>query len=527
MALDTSPGHLRRPFATQFERALPVLILAALLAVVPFLGPDSIRLGPSFSWPAFTLQAVGAASIAAVWIAPQLGAPILVMFVYLNVSQILVSQHDLPSSLRVLIVLLVISAWRRRGGRAILEASINPLTLLLGLYVLLLMVSSTIARDASLADERWLEAMKAGVILILFVAMVSSREAVRLATWALVGVATLLSSLGIFQQLTGNFDNQFWGFARIKQAHIVDEVVQPRIAGPLGDPNFFAQILLIVVPIALALAWNERSGRLRTLALSSAGVIVTAIVLTYSRGAGLAMACQALLLWATSRRRLRLAAVTAIIAVVFITALPANFTRRLTTVRQLMPGEQTALHPDSSFEARKLFTQTAWQMFLDQPLLGVGAGNYTEYFDEYAERVGSAVRFSSIRKAHYPHNLYLEIAAESGLIGLSLFMAIVLTSFYFLERSRWRFLATNDTYLASLARALEISLVGYLVSSLFLHGHFIRYLWLLFAFATALDLIAKQVFSNRAETLGPPETVSSRPLKELSKVGTDDHGTSP
>ena len=133
MALDTSPGHLRRPFATQFERALPVLILAALLAVVPFLGPDSIRLGPSFSWPAFTLQAVGAASIAAVWIAPQLGAPILVMFVYLNVSQILVSQHDLPSSLRVLIVLLVISAWRRRGGRAILEASINPLTLLLGL----------------------------------------------------------------------------------------------------------------------------------------------------------------------------------------------------------------------------------------------------------------------------------------------------------------------------------------------------------------------------------------------------------
>ena len=518
--MDTAPGQSKRPLAARFERALPVLILATLLTVVPFLGPQSIRLGPSFSWTAFLLQAVGAISIAAVWIAPRLGVTILVSFVYLNVSQVLVSQHHLPSSLRILILLLLVSAWRRRGGRTFLRAALSPLTLLLVAYLLLLMASSTLARDSSLADERWVEALKACAILVLFVAMVSSRETVRLATWAMVGAAAALGSLGIFQQLTGDFDNQFWGFARIKQAHIVDQVMQPRIAGPLGDPNFFAQILLIVVPLALVLIWHERRTRLRSLALLCAGTIVTAIVLTYSRGAGLAMACQALLLWATSRRRLRLGALAAVVMLLLVIALPSNFTRRLTTVRQLIPGEQTVLDPDSSFEARRLFTVTAWQMFLDHPLLGVGAGNYTERFDEYAERVGSAVRFRSISRAHYPHNLYLEIAAESGLVGLSLFLTIVMTSFFFLERSRWCFQATGDLYLAALARGLEISLLGYLVSSLFLHGHFIRYLWLLFAFAAAMDLMAKEHFSKPVESTEDLDFQTSR-IVEASPRGDD------
>jgi len=68
--------------------------------------------------------------------------------------------------------------------------------------------------------------------------------------------------------------------------------------------------------------------------------------------------------------------------------------------------------------------------------------------------------------------------------------------------------------------------VGYLVSSLFLHGHFIRYLWLLFAFATALDLIAKGYFANRPEIPGPVESANASPSRIPTEVEFDDHGTS-
>jgi hypothetical protein len=43
---------------------------------------------------------------------------------------------------------------------------------------------------------------------------------------------------------------------------------------------------------------------------------------------------------------------------------------------------------------------------------------------------------------------------------------------------------------ASLATGVQLALIGYLVSSLFLHGHFPRYLWLLFGFCAALYRLA-------------------------------------
>ena len=54
----------------------------------------------------------------------------------------------------------------------------------------------------------------------------------------------------------------------------------------------------------------------------------------------------------------------------------------------------------------------------------------------------------------------------------------------------------GDTYLAAMTRAVQISLAGYLAASFFLHGHYLRYLWLTFALATALYL--------RSRTAGEP-----------------------
>jgi O-antigen ligase len=149
------------------------------------------------------------------------------------------------------------------------------------------------------------------------------------------------------------------------------------------------------------------------------------------------------------------------------------------------------IDPDSSFAERKLYALTAWAMFLDHPLLGVGAGNYTVHFDRYADAVGFSARdYEQPGEVHYPHNLYLEIAAETGLVGLALFAGAIVAAFAALRRAHSTLLARGDVASADLARAFEIALVGYLVSSVFLHGHFQRYLWLLFGFAAALALMA-------------------------------------
>jgi O-antigen ligase len=95
----------------------------------------------------------------------------------------------------------------------------------------------------------------------------------------------------------------------------------------------------------------------------------------------------------------------------------------LATLKQLIPGtDEQVIHLDSSFEQRKLYMKAAWSMFNKRTIAGVGAGNYSEHFQQQAQEVGAVVSsYEDFGKRRYPHSLYLEIAAETGLVGLVLF----------------------------------------------------------------------------------------------------------
>lgn len=135
---------------------------------------------------------------------------------------------------------------------------------------------------------------------------------------------------------------------------------------------------------------------------------------------------------------------------------------------------------------------TAWEMLVANPVLGVGSGNYTSSFGEYSERVGSAIRdYEEPDATRYPHNLYLEVGAETGLVGLVTFFLGVLAAFLGLSRARTRLMAVGEVTGSALCLAFQIALAGYLISSLFLHGDFERYLWLLLAMAAALHAASR------------------------------------
>jgi O-antigen ligase len=278
----------------------------------------------------------------------------------------------------------------------------------------------------------------------------------------------------------------------VKYAQIYGDVFEPRIAGPLGDPNFYAQALVLLVPLGLSLAMSERAAHRKAIALAGTGLVVGAAALTYSRGGALALAvvlALSLLAWPLSRRRAALA--TGLVAVLVALLVPAGFARRLTTLEQVWPGREAVLRPDSSLEKRRLLVGAAWRMFLDHPLAGVGAGNYTVHFESYADEVGGMARdYEEPDERHYPHSLYLEIAAETGLVGLVGFGGVIAAGVVSLRRAREAFRRAGDERTAALVQGFAIALFGYLVSSLFLHGHYQRYLWLLLGFASALDALA-------------------------------------
>jgi putative inorganic carbon (hco3(-)) transporter len=511
------PGRMdRRRSSEGWLWPLGALAGSVLLGVWITRDPTLLHLDVSLTLRSLAPLAVAAALVAVILRYPGTGLLLLVTAVYLNLSQVLVRDHGFPSLLQILVVPLFLAAVVERVGRdgsspvSRFRRGHHLLLLLLALHVGAILLSTTVAADRGLADERLIEVSKGFVLVVLVVLLATTRSRIRGVVWTLLGAGVLLGGLAVVQSVTGDFGNDFGGLARIKHAHIHGNVFQPRIAGPLGDPNYFAQILLVLVPIALFLGWRESSRPRRALAFAAGGVILVASVLTYSRGGALALGVVLLLSVLVNGVGPRVLGGGLVLLLAAGYLLPQGFTERLATVSEIVPGqEDEVLQRDSSFEERLLLGGVAWAMFRDRPLLGVGAGNYTVHFDDYVDRVGSTARdYGSADEARYPHNLYLELGAEGGVVALITFIFVMGGALVLLFRARRAFLASGDPYLAGLAAAVAIGLVGYLISSLFLHGHFQRYLWLLVGLGAALYAVSTG--PETARVRGPGS--NARPL---------------
>ena len=295
--------------------------------------------------------------------------------------------------------------------------------------------------------------------------------------------------------LTSSYRFEFWGFGRIKVAQIVGYVREPRIIGPLSDPNFYAQALLVLVPVALYRLWDESSIRLKVIAAYALGVVLLALMFTYSRGGSLALGLVLLLAAIHKKVKLHYFCLGLLIVIpLYLLLIPKEFEGRLQTLKQLTPGGQKSIvHVDSSFQERVLEMGTARAMWVDYPVLGVGAGNYSEHFDEYAARIGSiGSSYELFDKRRLPHSLYLEVAAEIGSVGLIVLGAIILSTLVTFRRAYRFFKARQDRASSSIVISLALGFIGYLVTSLFLHGQYMEYFWLLAALAVAAKQVAQQ-----------------------------------
>ena len=68
---------------------------------------------------------------------------------------------------------------------------------------------------------------------------------------------------------------------------------------------------------------------------------------------------------------------------------------------------------------------TAYNIFLDNPIFGIGVKNYREECKNAKYSEISATE-SFYRCSTHPHNTYLQILAETGIIGFSIFFIFVL-----------------------------------------------------------------------------------------------------
>ena len=255
-----------------------------------------------------------------------------------------------------------------------------------------------------------------------------------------------------------------------------------------GDPNYFTASALLCLPVAIYLLGSKLPGWQRTLCIFSIVVTLIAVTLAASRGGLLGLTVGAIfMVWRSQKRKRNLALLVATIMPLMLVA-PSSPLQRL-----LNPG----YHENYAANERLLLAAAGLNMVKTHPWTGVGAGNFKTF----------ARQFGEVNEDHVAHNTYVSLLAEMGIPGFSLFMAVVVGTFWSLERVRRRARKDGPALVYQAASALQVGFIAYLVAVYFLSAEAHKLYWLL-VFATIVLVELQTVHARGSVVPVAPSTTS-------------------
>lgn len=284
----------------------------------------------------------------------------------------------------------------------------------------------------------------------------------------LLTVGALFGIYGILQYM--GIDFSIWS----------RNIGRQRVFGLFGNVNFFAEYLIIPLPIAVALFFVSESSKLRKALLLVAVLAMSAsLVLTFTRGSYLAffvafifMFILFFLHWQQefikNNKKLFIGTLAAIIVIVSLFIIPNPISKNNAIISQIKSRISPAkLVQDTSFKRRVATWKFTLLMINDHPLLGSGIGTYKYNTLRYQAEFFSQGKNRSLYPhgfADKAHNEYLQLWAEMGIIGLGIFIWLIITYFsYELKVLR----NTKEKYKQGMIIGLMGAVVGVLVDAIF------------------------------------------------------------
>lgn len=229
-----------------------------------------------------------------------------------------------------------------------------------------------------------------------------------------------------------------------------------RVWGPPGGfiegNNEIGLAIIIVIPLLNYLRLVSTRVWVRWILLASMLLSAVAALGTQSRGALLAIAAMALVLWTRSERKLISAMVIGLIGVGMIISMPETWQQRMASMQNY---EQ-----DSSALGRLNAWVTAIRLANDR-FFGGGFDIYhPAVFARYAPNPDDL---------HAAHSIYFQVLGEHGWVGLLLFLLIGWFGFRMASRLRAQAVHRPETlWMYHLTGMIQVSMVGYAVGGAFL-----------------------------------------------------------
>lgn len=141
--------------------------------------------------------------------------------------------------------------------------------------------------------------------------------------------------------------------------------------------------------------------------------------------------------------------------------------------------------------------KVAIDMIKDHPVTGIGFKQWREKVSEYSSKYSSAWKFTSASLYH-AHNVYLHVAAETGLVGLFFFLSFWLYLLYLTFHTAYIY--SNDSFIRALNLGTSYALINLLIGGLFEENFGTHSIIFLISFIIALSFFVtnpKNIFNTR------------------------------
>jgi putative inorganic carbon (HCO3(-)) transporter len=237
------------------------------------------------------------------------------------------------------------------------------------------------------------------VILFLIGHLVDSNDRLKKLLWIVCGLFAWFAASGFLAFRSGDF---VVGEQDLNRAQGLTSVV--------SNPNELAGLIVGLFPFLIVLFICTRNLLARVLLLGCAAIGVATMVLTGSRASMLSLVVITIYYSLRSKRRVLVLASVAVLACAIWLGMPRVYQQRFATVKQYAEGGEL----DASNQLRLQVWKAGWHMYLDHPILGVGTGQFPTAY---------GLIYSPVRHGGWynPHNLFLQVICELGLIGLFAF----------------------------------------------------------------------------------------------------------
>lgn len=246
-----------------------------------------------------------------------------------------------------------------------------------------------------------------------------------------------------------------------------------REAGGIGDPNFFATMLIFCMPLLMHFFFQSKTLTRRIFFLILLGINSTGVVLTYSRGGGLVFLAMIVLVSIVNMRKFRpkylgFVFFSMFLAIVTILAvIPESYWERQKSVTQVVG--------DTSLSRRLSYIKVALDSFVHNPFLGTGPESF-RYI--YGKSPWSLHYQTSTNLNRAAHNTYLEILVGGGLVSLATFLILLFSVFMLFKKAFVRFRLQGKQELADLTLAYSLSFFSFILVMGMLSAQHADYVWL-------------------------------------------------